>query len=276
MALTLPAPAKLNLFLHIIGRRADGYHNLQTLFQLLDYGDDLTFAGRNDSAINLQDSLPGVADEDNLVVRAAKALQRFTATPKGADIGIVKRIPSGGGLGGGSSDAATTLLGLNKLWGLALTVDELTAIGAPLGADIPIFVRGHSAWAEGVGDRLTDVELPDAWYLVICPECAVSTGKIFAHGELTRDSRAITIRAFLEQGGRNDCQPVVEKLYPEVKKARLWLDQFASASMTGTGACLFARFDSKADALEVLAQKPGQWQGFVARGVNRSPCHLLL
>lgn len=281
MTLTLPAPAKLNLFLHITGRRADGYHELQTLFQLLDYGDELTFNSRSDSKIHLLTPMAGVANADNLVMRAALALQRHARQKSGvmhpgADISLVKRIPAGGGLGGGSSDAATTLLALNRLWKLGLSLSQLAAIGLPLGADIPVFIYGQTAWAEGIGERLTAVELAETWYLVLHPKCHVSTAEIFADKELTRDTPAITIRAFLGQGGKNSCQPVVEKHYPEVKKARQWLDNFSSASMTGTGACVFAKFDSEALARAVLAAKPGSWDGFVARGVNLSPAHTAL
>lgn len=274
--LVLPAPAKLNLFLHITGRRADGYHNLQTLFQLLDVGDELRFALRDDDRLCLMDPLPGVPDSDNLVLRAARALRESTGCRLGANIHLLKRLPAGGGLGGGSSDAATTLLGLNYLWGLELDLNALAAIGRLLGADVPVFVHGRSAWAEGVGDLLTPVDVEPAWYLVLCPDCQVATAKIFAQEELTRDALPITIRAFLGQGGENHCQPVAEKLYPGVKKARLWLDDFSPARMTGTGACVFARFDSEARASAVLAQKPALWEGFVARGVNESPTHTAL
>lgn len=274
--LRLPAPAKLNLFLHITGRRADGYHTLQTLFQLLDYGDELGFAARADGELRLLDPLPGVPDDDNLVLRAAHALRRATGCALGADIALLKRLPAGGGLGGGSSDAATALLGLNQVWGLGLDLDTLAAIGLQLGADVPVFVRGRSAWAEGIGEQLTPVDLDFAWYLVLCPDCQVATAKIFAHRELTRGALPITIRAFLGQGGENHCQPVVEKLYPGVKRARLWLDNFSPARMTGTGACVFARFDSEARARAVLVKKPEMWQGFVARGVNQSPAHTAL
>jgi 4-diphosphocytidyl-2-C-methyl-D-erythritol kinase len=274
--LCLPAPAKLNLFLHVTGRRADGYHTLQTLFQLLDYGDELCFALREDGRLRLLEPLPGVPDKDNLVLRAAEALREATGCQFGADIHLVKRLPTGGGLGGGSSDAATTLLGLNHLWKLGLDLKALAAIGLPLGADIPVFVNGRSAWAEGVGDQLAPVDIDPAWYLVLCPDCHVATAEIFSHRELTRDALPITIRAFLGQGGENHCQPVAEKLYPGVKKARLWLDDFSPARMTGTGACVFARFDSEASASAVLAEKPAVWQGFVARGVNESPTHTAL
>jgi 4-diphosphocytidyl-2-C-methyl-D-erythritol kinase len=276
MTLVLPAPAKLNLFLHITGRRDDGYHELQTLFQLLDYGDELTFSHRADGAVRLTPALPGIPETDNLVYRAAVALKRATGCHFGSDIHITKRLPAGGGLGGGSSDAATTLLGLNRLWNLGLGLDELATIGLQLGADVPVFVRGHTAWAEGIGERLTPVEMPEAWYFVLAPGCHVSTAAIFADGELTRNARPITIRAFLEQGAQNHCQPVVERLYAGVLEARQWLDGFAPARMTGTGACLFARFDCEAAARRVLAAKPAAWEGFVARGVNLSPVHRLL
>ena len=274
--LTLPAPAKLNLFLHITGRRADGYHLLQTVFQLLDYGDTLTFSPRSDGDIRVTPPLPGVAATDNLVYRAARALQQRTGCSLGADIALEKRLPAGGGLGGGSSDAATTLLALNRLWDLHLPLAELAELGLALGADVPVFVRGRSAWAEGVGEEITPVTLPEQWFLVVFPGCHVDTAKIFSNRELTRNDDAITIRAFLEAGGKNSCQPVVEMLYPEVKNARLWLQEFAPAQMTGTGSCLFARFDSECAAKAKLEALPGQWQGFVAKGVNQSPAHAAL
>ena len=276
MILTLPAPAKLNLFLHITGRRDDGYHLLQTVFQLLDYGDELTFSANCSGAINLINEIPGVATKDNLIYRAAKALQSHSGTARGADISFIKYLPSGGGLGGGSSDAATTLLGLNRLWGLALSIDDLAAIGVNLGADVPVFVRGRSAWAEGVGEQLTAVQLPEHWYLVIFPGCTVNTGKIFSHRELTRNDVAITIRAFLGAGGKNSCQPVTEKLYPAVAEARKWLEKFAPTRMTGTGSCVYARFASASEAGKVLEKLPGRWKGFVAKGVNVSPAHSAL
>ena len=274
--LTLPAPAKLNLFLHITGRRTDGYHLLQTVFQLLDYGDTLSFTPRTDGDIRVTPPLPGVAASDNLVHRAARALQQRTGCSLGADIALKKRLPAGGGLGGGSSDAATTLLALNRLWDLHLPLAELAELGLSLGADVPVFVRGRSAWAEGVGEEITPVTLPEQWFLVVFPGCHVDTAKIFSNRELTRNHDAITIRAFLEAGGKNSCQPVVEMLYPEVKNARLWLQEFAPAQMTGTGSCLFARFDSECAAKAILESLPGQWQGFVARGVNESPAHAAL
>ncbi len=271
MALSLPAPAKINLFLHITGRRADGYHNLQTLFQLLDYGDQLDFAINPDGDIHLSPSIPGVSPENNLVYGAARALQQYSGCTLGTDIYLHKHLPMGGGLGGGSSDAATTLLGLNALWQLELPTKVLLEIGAQLGADVPVFVLGHTAWAEEIGDQLTPVEMSDDWYLILTPDIQVSTAEVFAHQGLTRNTHPIKIRAFLEQGGQNDCQTVVETLYPEVKRARQWLAQFAETRLTGTGASLFARFASEIDAKSVLEQIPAPWQGFVAKGVNQSP-----
>ncbi|MBU0854200.1 MAG: 4-(cytidine 5'-diphospho)-2-C-methyl-D-erythritol kinase, partial [Gammaproteobacteria bacterium] len=207
-ALTLPAPAKLNLMLHILGRRAEGYHELQTLFQFLDHGDELTFTARTDGQIRLHTDLPGVDHDSNLIVRAARLLQTHSACTLGADIELIKRLPMGGGIGGGSSDAATTLLGLDYLWQTRLGVDRLAAIGLTLGADVPVFVRGHAAFAEGVGERLQPVELSEPWYLVVAPQVSVSTAEIFSDPELTRNTPAITVRSLLAGGGHNDCQPV--------------------------------------------------------------------
>jgi 4-diphosphocytidyl-2-C-methyl-D-erythritol kinase len=275
--LTLPAPAKLNLFLHVTGRRADGYHTLQTLFQLLDVGDTLHFAARADDIITLTPELSGVAPEQNLVVRAARLLQnealRRNGIRPGADIRLEKRLPMGGGIGGGSSDAATTLLGLNHLWRLGLPIDALARLGLQLGADVPVFVRGRTAWAEGVGEQLTPIDLPTRNYLILVPPCAVSTANIFSSDALTRHTVAITIAAFREQGGRNDCEPVVRKRHPEVAFALDWLSNFAPSRMTGTGACVFAAFDDRATAEKILAQRPAGYGGFVATGVNRSPLH---
>jgi 4-diphosphocytidyl-2-C-methyl-D-erythritol kinase len=274
--LIAPAPAKLNLFLHIIGQRPDSYHELQTVFQLLDYGDELQFELTNDGIIRLIDNLNDVATIDNLVYRAAAALQQHTNSSYGVTIKLHKKLPAGGGLGGGSSDAATTLLALNKLWQCGLSVSELAAIGLILGADIPVFIHGRTAWAEGIGEKLTPIVLPPKWYLVIHPQIMVSTAAIFGHKNLTRNSQAITLAAFLEGQGRNDCESVVRNTYPAVDKALNWLSQYAKPSLTGTGACIFAEFSDKESAEAVLANLPVTWQGFTACGVNSSPAHSAL
>lgn len=273
MPLTLPCPAKLNLFLHITGRRADGYHNLQTAFQLLDHGDELTMESTDDGEIVLTPEFPSIPTRQNLVYRAAKLLQQHSGTHLGARLHLNKRLPTGGGIGGGSSDAATTLVGLNHIWQTCLSDDTLAELGCQLGADVPVFVRGKSAWAEGVGEQLTALELPEKWYVVLAPDCPVSTAAIFSHKDLTRDSKGIKVRAFLEEGGKNDCQPVVEKLFPQVKDAVDWLCCFGPAQMSGTGSCVFAPFDSYEQALSVFAKRPRQLNGFVAKGVNESPLH---
>jgi len=277
VSLILPAPAKLNLFLHITGQRVDGYHTLQTVFQLLDFGDELSFSLRpDDQDIHLFPEIDGVAHEDNLIVKAARLLQPHCRTPQGANIALNKRLPMGGGIGGGSSNAATTLLALNQLWQTNLPLQQLATMGRQLGADVPVFVEGRSAWAEGVGEKLQAIELPEKWYLVITPNCHVSTAEIFSHKDLTRDTSNITVAAFLEQGGQNDCQPLVRSLFPEVAKALDWLSQFGDAKMTGTGACVFAPFEDKASAEAVLAAMPTSLTGFVAKGVNQSKVHTLL
>jgi 4-diphosphocytidyl-2-C-methyl-D-erythritol kinase len=266
--LTVLSPAKLNLFLHITGRREDGYHELQTLFQLLDWGDWLAFTPNRSGRITLDAPGLDIPLADNLVYRAAGLLQKGTL---GAHIAIDKRIPAGGGLGGGSSNAATTLLALNHLWQRGLDQAALQAMGATLGADVPVFVAGHSAWAEGIGERLTPVELPERWYLVIIPGCHVSTGQIFSHLELTRDTSPIKMAAFFEGYSRNDCQDLVRRLHPEVDDVLSWLAVFAEPRLTGTGACVFAGFEQEAEARAVLDQLPDQWTAVVARGLNRSP-----
>lgn len=276
-ALILPAPAKLNLFLHVTGRRADGYHLLQTVFQLLDHGDELAFCRRDDGQVILHGELAGVPAQDNLIVRAARLLQAHSHAPQGADITLAKHLPMGGGLGGGSSDAATTLLGLNRLWQLGLDIDTLAALGLQLGADVPVFVRGRSSWAEGVGEQLTAVDLPMQWFVVLTPDCHVNTAEIFRAQELTRNTAPITIAAFLQGGSeiatRNDCQPVVVQRYPAVKAALDWLSAQAPCRMTGTGASVFAAFATHDEAAAVLARKPAGMTGFVAKGVNISPLH---
>ena len=275
--LTLMAPAKLNLFLHITGRREDGYHNLQTLFQFLDYGDELTFVARDDATLTLTPEVAGVDFEDNLIIRAARMLQARASHPVGADIQLTKILPMGGGLGGGSSDAATTLLALNELWHLGLSLDELAAMGLSLGADVPVFVRGQAAFAEGVGEQLTPTpELDEPWFLVVCPQVHVNTGKIFSHEGLTRDTAAINIRTALRQGGRNDCQQVVTMLYPEVGNALNLLNKFSLAKMTGTGACIFTSFGSETEARQVSDQLPADYVAFVAKGSNLSKTHKVL
>lgn len=266
-----PAPAKLNLMLRITGRREDGYHELQSVFQFLDYGDDIHLSVRRDGEIVRRSELPGVAQEQDLVVRAARLLQAETGCGLGADIKVVKRLPMGGGLGGGSSDAATVLVGLNRLWETGLDVETLAALGLRLGADVPVFVRGRAAWAEGVGEVLTPVDLPEPWYLVVKPPCEVATAEIFRAPELTRNSPLSTIRDFLAGLTANDCLPVVEDRYPAVAEARAWLGRFGEARLTGTGSCIFAVFDEAARAREVLSAIPAGYQGFVARGLNRSP-----
>ncbi len=271
--LTLPAPAKLNLMLHILGRRADGYHELQTLFQFLDYGDELSFSPREDGQIRLHTDLPGVDHDSNLIVRAARLLQRESGCTLGADIALTKRLPMGGGIGGGSSDAATTLLGLDHLWRLDLGEDRLARLGLALGADVPVFVRGHAAFAEGVGERLQPVDLEEPWFLVLAPQVSVSTAEIFADPELTRNTPAITVRSLLAGGGHNDCQPVVERRYPEVRNALSLLNKFVPASMTGTGACVFGSFPNEGEADKVRRQLPASLPSFVARGRNVSMLH---
>ena len=266
-----PAPAKLNLFLHVTARRADGYHELQTLFQLIDLCDQVTLAVREDGLIERLAGAAGVAPREDLAVRAAEALQQASGCRLGASIGIRKRIPLGGGLGGGSSDAATVLLALNELWGCGLSRPELSVLGGRLGADVPVFIGGSSAWAEGTGERLTPVELPEAWYVIVHPAVHVPTAEVFQSPELTRNSPLITIRAFFDSGGRNDCEPVVRAQFPQVAEALEWLGRYAPARLTGTGACVFAACASAADAERIAARVPDRWRSFVARGLNTSP-----
>ncbi len=266
-----PAPAKLNLMLRITGRRADGYHELQTVFQFLDLYDELDFRLRDDGRIACVDSLPGVAPEANLAVRAARLLQDCAGVAQGVDIALRKRLPMGGGLGGGSSDAATVLHALNHLWGCGLDDAELATLGLRLGADVPIFVHGCAAWAEGVGECLRPIALPEPWYLVIAPDCHVATGEVFSDPELTRNSCPITIRAFIAGDRRNDCLAVVRKRYPAVSQAIEWLEEYAEARLTGTGGCVFAEFVSREAAEQVRQQLSADWRAWVARGCNRSP-----
>lgn len=269
-----PAPAKLNLFLHIIGRRPDGYHELQTCFQFVDLCDELTIELREDGVIRRGAGAAGVDPEKDLCVRAALALKAATGARRGADISVLKRIPMGAGLGGGSSDAATCLVALNELWGLHLSVDELAALGLELGADVPVFVRGRAAWAEGVGERLTPLypplAPPERNYLIIKPNVFVSTRDVFQDPELTRNTPPITIHGFLAAGGRNDCLEVVRRRYPEVARAMDWLSAYGPARLTGTGACIFLACES-ALAGEIVARLPAGFEAFVTRGLNDSP-----
>jgi len=267
-----PAPAKLNLMLHIVGRRADGYHELQTVFRLVDLCDRIEIEVRDDGVISRPAGPVGVTEADDLTVRAARALQAATGTRLGAEITIKKSIPAGGGLGGGSSDAATILVALNQMWRTGLTLAEIAAIGAMLGADVPVFVAGRSAWAEGIGERLTPVTLPaGAWYLIIFPGVSVPTAAVFQAAELTRNSPPTTMRGFLESGGRNDCEAVVRAHFPAVGEALDWLGRHATARLTGTGSCVFAEFARAADAERVAARVPDAWRAYVARGLDSSP-----
>jgi 4-diphosphocytidyl-2-C-methyl-D-erythritol kinase len=268
-----PAPAKLNLFLHVTGRRPDGYHELQTVFQLIDLCDTVAVTVREDGRIERPEGPAGVPPESDLVVRAALSLQAASGTGRGATLRVRKRIPMGGGLGGGSSDAATTLLALNRLWGCRLAIEDLARLGLPLGADVPVFVRGFSAWAEGVGERLRPIELPPRWYVIIHPGVGVSTREVFQSPELTRNSPLITIRAFFEAGGRNDCEPVVRARCPQVAAALDWLSRYATARLTGTGSCIFASCTSALEAERIAARVPEEWTSFVARGLDISPAH---
>lgn len=266
-----PAPAKINLMLHFIGLRQDGYHLLQTVFQLLDRNDFLDFHIRQDGVISCQVNGAGIAEADNLVTRAALAIQQESNCRLGVDITLQKKLPIGAGLGGGSSDAATTLVALNHLWELEFSVSHLADIGLKLGADIPIFIHGNSAWAEGIGEQLTVITLPSGWYLVVQPDCHVSTAQIFGSADLTRNTPAIRICDFLKNGGHNDCQSVVSSLYQQVAEVLDWLNQFAVAKITGTGACIFASFEQQQQAESIYRKLPQGWNGFVAKGLDYSP-----
>ncbi|WP_394521655.1 4-(cytidine 5'-diphospho)-2-C-methyl-D-erythritol kinase [Pantoea sp. SGAir0184] len=277
MITTWPAPAKLNLFLYITGRRADGYHNLQTLFQFLDVGDTLEITPDNSGSITLLTPLDGVADEDNLIVRAALVLRaaaadKGTLPPQaGARIALQKRLPMGGGLGGGSSDAATVLVALNHLWRTQLSVDELATLGVRLGADVPVFVRGHAAFAEGVGEQLQPAFPAEKWYLVAHPGVSIATPDLFRDPELTRDSPIRTLDELLQRPFHNDCEAVARKRFREVDALLSWLLEYAPSRLTGTGACVFAEFDTESAARQVLELAPKWMCGFVARGLNLSP-----
>jgi 4-diphosphocytidyl-2-C-methyl-D-erythritol kinase len=272
-----PAPGKLNLFLHVVGRRADGYHELQTAFQFIDLWDSIRFYQRPPGVIERIGAIPGVAPDDDLTVRAARRLARAAAETSGVSlmqgvaIEIEKRLPLGGGVGGGSSDAATVLVALNQLWGTGFSPEQLAGLGLELGADVPVFVHARAAWAEGVGERLEPVDFPEPVYLLVRPDAAISTAQVFKAPELTRDSPVITIAGFLQAGGRNDCESVVRKLYPQVAAALDWLGRFGPARLTGTGSCVFAAMADVAQAEAALTSVPAGWQGWVTRGLNRSP-----
>ena len=271
-----PAPAKLNLMLRVTGRRSDGYHLLQTVFQFLERADRLRFDVRSDGKISCRPAIPGVSDENNLAIMAARLLQEHCNCPLGVDIQIEKCLPMGGGLGGGSSNAATTLVVLNRLWGLNLSPNALAELGLRLGADIPIFVHGKAAWAEGVGEKLQFIDPPEPWYLVLSPGCHVSTAEIFCDSQLTRDAETITIRDFSAGQRANTCQNLVASRYPEVSRALSWLSQFSEGRLTGTGACVFAEFESRQQAEDALGQIPADMTGFVSQGMNRSPLYMKL
>ncbi|HWQ38304.1 MAG TPA: 4-(cytidine 5'-diphospho)-2-C-methyl-D-erythritol kinase [Burkholderiales bacterium] len=268
-----PAPAKLNLFLHVLGRRADGYHRLQTAFRFIDLCDEIHVRVRTDGVVRRITELAGVPEDADLAVRAARLLQACSGCRLGVDLRVDKRIPLGAGMGGGSSDAATVLLALNRLWRLGLTRAQLQRLGLQLGADVPVFVFGRNAFAEGVGERLTALDLKPAWYLVLQPQVAVSTAEIFSDPELTRNSRAITIAAFLEGQGRNDLEPVACRRHPEIARHLVWLRQYANAAMTGSGACVFSAFETESEARRVLGELPGGMRGMVARGLERHPLY---
>ena len=274
--LTLPAPAKLNLMLHILGRRPDGYHELQTIFQFLDYGDELSFALREDGEVRLQTEIADVPHDSNLIVKAARALKEQSGCELGVDIWLKKVLPMGGGIGGGSSDAATTLLGLNHLWQLGWDEDRLAALGLKLGADVPVFVRGHAAFAEGVGEILTPVDPEEPWYVVLVPQVSVSTAEIFSDPLLTRDTPPIKVRPVPKGNSRNDCLPVVARRYPDVRNALNLLGKFTEAKLTGTGSCVFGAFPNKAEADKVSALLTETLTGFVAKGSNVSMLHRTL
>ena len=278
-SITVPAPAKLNLFLHITGQRADGYHTLQTVFQLIDFCDQLTITPLQSGELRLTTkNMPEPLDyTNNLVWRAAQLLKQASACPYGADLLLEKRIPAGGGLGGGSSDAASTLVTLNTLWETGLTIQELAALGLKLGADVPVFIYGKNAWAEGIGECLQPVSLPKHWFLVIVPPCHVETAKIFRHKDLTRNAKDITMAAFLTEGGKNDCEDVVRRLYPAVNETMELLEHLAyKPKMTGTGACVFSTFTDQfhaSEALNALKTINPAINGFIAQGTNISLLH---
>jgi 4-diphosphocytidyl-2-C-methyl-D-erythritol kinase len=270
-----PAPAKLNLFLLILGKRPDGYHELQTCFQFIDLCDEITIEVRADGEIRRAAEIPGLPEDTDLCIRAARALQQAAGCPLGASISLLKRIPMGGGLGGGSSDAATCLVALNHLWGIHWSAEKLAALGLKLGADVPVFVQGRVSWGEGVGERLTPLypplAPPETNYLILKPNVLVSTAEVFKDPELTRNSAPITIHGFLASGGRNDCLGVVRRRYPEVAHALDWLSVFGSARLTGTGACVFLACETEDRGREIMRELPPAFAAYLARGLNDSP-----
>lgn len=268
-----PAPAKLNLFLHVVGRRGDGYHLLQSVFRFIDLADKVWLGTREDGRIVRLVDLPGVPEDQDLTVRAARLLQARTGCRLGADIRLEKRLPMGGGLGGGSSDAASVLLVLNKRWQTGLTRVELQEMALQLGADVPVFVFGQSAFAEGVGEKLTPIPLPPAWYVVLTPPVEVATQAVFASPELTRNTAPIKIPNFLAGAGGNDLQSVVASRYPDVARHLAWLNQFGKARMTGSGACVFLETGNEAQARDIVEKLPRDMQGFAARGLDRHPLY---
>ena len=277
--LTLPAPAKINLFLHILGKRTDGYHNIQTVFQLTDFADTLVFKLRTDSEINL--TIAGdvkLSTSNNLVLTAATLLQTTNQSKLGADIHLIKRIPIGAGLGGASSNAATTLIGLNQLWQLGNSLSDLSSLAVQIGADVPVFVLGCSAWGQGIGEQLTPVKLPRQWYLIVTPDCQLSTKAVFSHSALTRNTSPIKMSDFLSGGVKthNDCQAVACQIEPEIEQVLNWLNKFGSARMTGTGSSFFISCESKNKAETIFAKLPQSMNGIVTQGLNISLVHELL
>lgn len=266
-----PAPAKLNLMLRIVGRRSDGYHLLQTVFQFIDFCDWITFHPTDDGKVCLQKLIPGVLESEDLTVRAAKLLKAETGCKYGVRIEVEKNLPMGGGLGGGSSDAATTLLVLNELWGLYLSVEKLMQLGLSLGADVPVFIFGYASWAEGVGEKLKKMTIAEHWIVLIKPDCHVNTKEIFSANELTRDSISITIPDFIAGQNKNDCQDVVSGRYPDVERALMDMSQFSDARLTGTGACVFGEFSSEEDAVKCFAYLEQKWDVYLVKSVNESP-----
>ena len=268
---TWPAPAKINLFLHITGRLENGYHSLQTNFQFLDYGDSLSFDINQSSQITVTPEVDGILPEQNLIYRAAMLLKSYVDNQVGVNINLLKILPMGAGLGGGSSNAATTLVALNHLWKINLSNDKLASLGLSLGADVPIFVRGYAAFAQGIGEDLTPITPPQPWYLIIWPGVSVSTAEIFNLPELPRNTPKITLEQLTTAKLKNDCQEVTKNRYPEVAMALDWLLQYVPAKMTGTGSCVFGEFSSHADAIIALEKLPKNMHGFVAKGINTSP-----